>query len=91
MHPFIVGEIAMGGLRQREIILRSLSNLPRASVADDAEVLHFVSRHGLFGRGLGFVDAHLLAACQLTAGSTLWTRDRRLHTAALELGLAGAA
>jgi predicted nucleic acid-binding protein len=87
-HPLVVGEIAMGSLRQRKVVLHSLSNLPQAIVATHAEVLHFVDRHGLFGRGIGFADAHLLAAARLTAGSTLWTRDRRLHAVAQQLGLA---
>jgi predicted nucleic acid-binding protein len=52
-HPFVIGELAVGNLRQRELILRSLSRLPRASVVTDAEVLHFIDRHALFGRGVG--------------------------------------
>ncbi|WP_158932598.1 hypothetical protein [Acidisphaera sp. S103] len=54
----------------------------------DVEVLHFIDRHVLFGRGVGHVDAHLLAAVRLTAGAGLWTNDRRLHGVADELGLA---
>jgi predicted nucleic acid-binding protein len=87
-HPFVIGELALGTLRQREIVLTALADLPHASVATDAEVLHFIERHALFGRGIGYVDAHLLAAVQLTAGTELWTNDKRLHGVAVQLGLA---
>lgn len=87
-HPFVIGELALGNLRQREIVLNALVDLPRASVATDMEVLHFIDRYRLFGRGVGYVDAHLLAAAQLTAAGGLWTKDRRLHGVAFELNLA---
>lgn len=87
-HPFVIGELALGNLRQRETVLEALSDLPRASVATDAEVLHFVDHHALFGRGIGYIDAHLLAAVRLTAGAKLWTSDKRLHDVARQLGLA---
>jgi predicted nucleic acid-binding protein len=87
-HPFVIGELALGNLRQREIVLSALSNLPHASIATDAEVLHFIDRHALFGRGIGYVDTHLLAAARLTAGAELWTKDKRLHGVAVQLGLA---
>ena len=57
-------------------------------VADDAETLGFITRHSLHGRGIGYIDAHLLASARLTAGSTLWTRDKRLRAIAVELGIA---
>ena len=87
VHPFVIGELALGNLRQREIVLNALADLPHASVATDVEVLHFIDRHALFGRGVGYVDAHLLAAAKLTAGAELWTKDKRLHGIAVELGL----
>lgn len=87
-HPFIVGELALGNLRQRDIVLNALIDLPRASVAADSEVLHFIGRHALFGRGIGYVDAHLLASVRLTAGAALWTNDKRLRIVADRLGLA---
>ena len=87
-HPFVIGELALGNLRQREIVLTALSDLPHASVATDVEVLHLIDRHALFGRGIGYIDAHLLAAVQLTAEAELWTMDKRLHDVALQLGLA---
>jgi predicted nucleic acid-binding protein len=87
-HPFIIGELALGRMRQREIVLISLTALPRAAVATDAEVLHFIERHALFGRGIGYVDVHLLAAARLTEAASLWTNDKRLQGVADALGLA---
>jgi predicted nucleic acid-binding protein len=90
-HPFVMGEIALGNLQRREVILGALSDLPQASVATDAEVLSFVDRHALLGRGVGYVDVHLLAAVQLTAGARLWTHDKRLQGVAEQMGLAKSA
>jgi len=87
-HPFIIGELAMGSLRQRDVILNALRDLPQAVAASDDEVLGFVGQHRLFGLGIGYVDAHLLAAARLTAGASLWTRDKRLHDIAERMGLA---
>ncbi len=87
-HPFVIGELALGRLRQRDVVLSALHNLPQASVATDREVLHFVYHHRIFGLGIGYVDAHLLASVRLTADAALWTRDRRLQGAAGRLGLA---
>lgn len=66
---------------------RTPSDLPHAGVATDAEVLHFIDAHAPFGRGVGYVDAHLLAAVRLTAAAALWTGDKRLHGVE-QLGLA---
>ena len=87
-HPFVAGELALGNLRQRQAILSALQDLPRANVAADQEVLHFIERHALAGLGVGYVDAHLLASTQLTAGSSLWTRDKGLLRVAERLELA---
>jgi predicted nucleic acid-binding protein len=87
-HPFVIGELALGNLRQREIVLNALADLPHARVATDVEVLHFIERHALFGCGIGYIDAHLLAGVHLTAGAELWTNDKRLHGAAAQLGVA---
>jgi predicted nucleic acid-binding protein len=88
MHPFVLGEVAMGQLRQRELVVTALSGLPRAAVATDSEVLEFIQMHALFGRGIGYVDVHLLAAVRLTATASLWTLDKKLHFIAGELGIA---
>jgi len=87
-HPFVIGELALGGLRQRATIIGALHDLPKATVADDGEVLGFIERQSLYGRGIGYIDAHLLASVRLTADATLWTRDKRLHEIASEFRLA---
>lgn len=87
-HPFVTGELALGYLHQREVIIRSLQRLPQAVVATNQEVLRLIEGERLYGRGIGYIDAHLLAAVRLTAEARLWTRDRRLQTVAAELDLA---
>lgn len=86
-HPFVIGEIAMGNLRDRAGLLAALRNLPAAEVATDAEVLAFIDREALHGLGIGYVDAHLLAAVRLTRDARLWTFDRRLAAVAERLAL----
>ena len=88
VHPFVVGELAMGNLRGRASFLAMLRKMPTAIKARDAEVLDLVEREKLFELGLGFVDIHLLASALLTDEATLWTWDRRLHAAAERLGVA---
>ena len=87
VHPFVIGELALGHMRRRNAVLAGLFDLPHAVTATDAEVLTFIGRHTLFGRGIGYIDAHLLAAVQLTAGAKLWTRDKRLQSIANELAI----
>ena len=86
-HPFVIGEIALGSLKNREIILGSLKGLPEAATATDEEVQRFIESNALFGLGIGYIDAHLLAAVRLNAGSQLWTRDKRLGAIANRMGL----
>jgi predicted nucleic acid-binding protein len=88
MHPFIVGEIACGSLADRGLVLELLRDLPAASVAESDEVLGFIDRHELHGRGIGYVDVHLLASAALSEGTQLWTRDKRLLATAQALGSA---
>jgi predicted nucleic acid-binding protein len=88
VHPYVVGELALGSLKNRATLLKLLSDLPQALVASHSEILELIERRSLFGLGLGYVDAHLIASALLSAGTRLWTRDRRLHEAALSLGLA---
>jgi hypothetical protein len=88
LHPFVVGELAMGNLNRRDLVLGALRKLPEALVAREEEVLQFVAARGLFGRGIGYIDAHLLTSVQLTPGASLWTRDKRMLEIAGKLGLA---
>ena len=87
-HPMVMGELALGSIARRGVVLGLLSHLPRTTSATHDEVLALVSDRALHGRGLSLVDAHLLAAALLTPGTRIWTRDRRLLTAAAELDLA---
>lgn len=87
IHPFVVGELACGNLRARAEVLGLLQALPSLPVATAEEVLFFIDAHALMGRGIGYVDVHLLAAARL-AGAQFWTRDKRLHGAAADLRLA---
>jgi predicted nucleic acid-binding protein len=88
MHPFVLGELAMGSLASRAQILADLHALPAIGAAMEDEVLGFIERQHLFGLGIGYVDAHLLAAVRLASGARLWTLDKRLASAAGRLGLA---
>lgn len=86
IHPFVVGELACGSLKDRDLILRFLERLPRVIAARHAEVLEMIDRHALQGRGIGWVDAHLLGSVLLTPDARLWTRDKRLSAVATSLG-----
>ena len=86
-HSMVVGELALGSIRPREVLLDSLDALPRAVEASQAEVRHLIESRRLYGRGIGLVDAHLLASVLLSPASRLWTRDRRLGAVARELDL----
>ena len=86
MHPFVVGEIACGSLRDRQSLLGLLRDLPGAVVATDDEAVQFIERHRLHGKGIGYLDVHLLASVALTGGAKLWTRDKRLRQVAVALG-----
>jgi hypothetical protein len=88
MHPFIMGELALGQLRQRQAVLADLMDLPTATVAGDDETMRLIEQESLYGMGIGYIDAHLLAAALLTSGATIWTRDRRFLVAAEKLSLA---
>lgn len=87
VHAFVIGEIALGNLRQRADILAYLQLLPQAVLATDEEVLAFIAANALAGCGIGYVDTHLLAAARLNA-LRIWTKDKRLHEVALRLDLA---
>lgn len=83
-HPFVIGELACGNLKDRNLVLELLAALPEATLAEHDEVLEFVSSHSLSGRGLGWIDMHLLASSRLSA-CPLWTLDVALQTAAHDL------
>lgn len=87
-HPLVVEELALGSIKQRDVVLDLLANLYRFSVLTHDEVLHLVDRRQLWGRGLGTVDAHLLGSVSLVPGARLWTRDKRLQSAGKEIGVA---
>jgi len=87
IHPFIIGEIALGSVASRTGVLRLLGNLPAAVKASDTEVMTFIERHKLANTELGYVDAALLASTALTAGATLWARDKYLRAAAVRCGV----
>ena len=87
-HPLVIGEIACGNLADRRPVLALLQHLPMASETQADETLAYLHRHKLHGRGIGYIDVSLLASTALTSGARLWTRDRRLHAVAREMGLA---
>lgn len=87
-HPWVLGELALGGVTVRGPAFALLSKLPAAATATTGEVLILIEQRELAGRGIGYVDAHLLASALVTPGATLWTRDRRLRDAAAELSVA---
>lgn len=86
-HPMVVGELACGNMPNRREVLHLLQALPPAPVATDGEALTFIERHQLMGRGIGYIDVHLLAAAALADGARLWTADARLASAARRLFL----
>ena len=88
VHPFVVGELALGNVRHRRTFLDALGQMPMVVSARQDEVLAFIDTHSLHGLGLGYVDVHLLASVRLTDGAKLWTADRRLREAAGGLGVA---
>jgi len=87
-HPFVLGELACGNLKNRSEVLQLLGELPAAPMATDPEALDFIERRALMGRGIGYVDVHLLASVALAGTSQLWTRDKRLAAVAADLELA---
>lgn len=87
-HPFIIGELACGNLKNRDTFLSLIKNLPATPLVRDDEVLYFIDRNHLMGRGIGYIDVHLLASLALSKHSFLWTHDKRLAILAAELGMA---
>ena len=88
MHDMVLGEVAMGSNEQRKHALVLLPLLPSIEVASHTDVMKLVDKHQLYGRGIGYVDAHLLTSAVLQPGTQLWTRDKRLLAAATQLDIA---
>lgn len=87
IHPFVIGEISLGSLRDRSTVLRALNDLPRVPAATPDEVFYLIEQQRLFSRGIGYVDASLLASAKLQPGLTIWTRHKRLKKLTDELAL----
>lgn len=88
MHPMVLGELACGNLRNRRQLLQLWQSLDSLQAVSHDEALYFIEQNGLMGKGIGYVDVHLLASVALVAGTKLWTRDQRLTRIAVELGYA---
>ena len=84
IHSFVLGELACGNLQNRKEIIALLHALPHATKVEDDEILLFIERHRLMGRGIGLIDAHILASCCMNS-CLLWTRDKRLRAVAQEM------
>ena len=87
MHPFVIGEVALGSIRNRSQVLQEMMDMPQAVVASGEEVRHLIEWQSLHGTGIGYGDAQLLASTRLTSGLRLWTRDKRLKAQAERLGI----
>jgi predicted nucleic acid-binding protein len=87
-HELIIGELALGSLRNRQVVLAQLLRLPEALMARHEEVMRLLEQQRLYGSGLSYVDLHVLAAARLTPDASLWTRDKALLSAAEKLSLA---
>ncbi len=87
VHPYVIGELALGNMVNRAAVLGAMGDLPSLSMATDREVLGFIESSVLHGSGIGYIDAHLLAAIRLTPGTQLWTRDKKLLSVANRLEL----
>jgi predicted nucleic acid-binding protein len=89
VHPYVIGELAVGNIKERRRLLLDLSDQPQAPAAHDNEVLTLIERNELLGKGIGYIDVHLLASARLCKAK-LWTTDKRLHAIAVGLGLSNA-
>ena len=85
-HPFVVGELACGSLQKRNEILTMLKALPQADLLEQDEVIRFMDVRRLYGKGIGWVDAHILSSTLFTR-CTLWTLDKPLRRAAASLNV----
>lgn len=88
LHPYVIGELALGSLRRRDTVIMQLRLFRQTPVARHDDVMMLIEENQLFSRGLGYVDVHLLASCLIAGNCRLLTRDRRLHETAIQLGIA---
>lgn len=88
IHRFIVGEFAVDNLGNRHKVIDILNNLYHVKIIDDKDVLNLVKEKKLYGKGIGYIDCHLLASAVSMPNTLLWTHDRRLHSVAVKLGVA---
>jgi predicted nucleic acid-binding protein len=87
VHPFVIGELALGNLKGRAAALEYLDRLPHVLVAQESEVRQMIETHHFYARGIGLIDAHLIASALIDPPARLWTRDIRLRKVAVELGV----
>jgi predicted nucleic acid-binding protein len=87
-HPFVVGELALGSLRERDAVIAFLAAQREATIATHAEVMTVIDRYSIFSMGIGYTDSHLLTSTLLDRRASLWTRDKRLAAAAQKVGAA---
>lgn len=87
IHPMVIGEVALGSIANRALVLRELHALPQTRAASHSEVMAMIEWLQLFNRGIGYIDVHLLASARQDGGQ-IWTRDKRLHAEAERLGVA---
>ncbi|NQT74183.1 MAG: PIN domain-containing protein [Chloroflexi bacterium] len=85
-HPFIIGELACGNIKNRNEVIALLQALPTVKTADHEEILSFIESHHLMGTGLGLIDVHLLASALLSK-VPLWTADKHLKAASTKLNI----
>ena len=88
IHPMVIGELACGNIRNRAEVLTRTRRLPMSPVVSEDDLLSFIENYRLMGRGIDYVDVHLLASVAITEDALLWSRDRRLMDAAAELNIA---
>jgi len=87
MHPFVVGEIALGSLRNRRQKLGAMDSLRKIKVAQMSEVRRMIEANTLYAKGIGLTDAHIIASCLITPGTQLWTRDAAMKAIAISIGV----
>ncbi len=88
IHPYVIGEVALGSLRMRDKTLQAMAALPKITYATPEEAMVYLNAERLFGAGIGYVDLHLLASTKLQHDTLLWTRDKRLAQVAVRLKIA---